>query len=73
VLIHAAQPLMAWFVSNAKIEQRANGVMITKAASGIGKIDGLMALLNAVALMALDPEAGGSIYSATRGLLILST
>ena len=32
-----------------------------------------MSLLNAVSLMALNPEAGGSVYSATRGFLILST
>jgi phage terminase large subunit-like protein len=63
---------MSWSISNAKIEQRANGIMITKAASGTAKIDPVMAMLNAVSLMALNPEAGGSVYSATRGLLIFS-
>jgi phage terminase large subunit-like protein len=45
VLTHAAQPLMSWCISNAKVEQKANGVMITKAASGTAKIDPVMAIL----------------------------
>jgi phage terminase large subunit-like protein len=31
--IHGAQPLMAWVVGNAKVEQRANSILITKQAS----------------------------------------
>jgi phage terminase large subunit-like protein len=56
VLLHGGQPLMNWCVSNAKIEPRGNAVLITKQASGTGKIDPLMALFNAVQLMALNPE-----------------
>lgn len=56
VLLHGGQPLMNWCVSNAKIEPRGNAALITKQASGTGKIDPLMALFNAVQLMALDPE-----------------
>jgi phage terminase large subunit-like protein len=47
---------MAWCVSNAKIVPSANAVLITKQASGTGKIDPLMAMLNAVYLMSLNPE-----------------
>jgi phage terminase large subunit-like protein len=54
---HAGQPLMAWQVSNAKIEPRANSMLVTKQASGIGKIDALMALFNAVSLMSLNPQS----------------
>jgi phage terminase large subunit-like protein len=36
---------MAWCVSNAKIEQRANSVLVTKQASGTAKIDALAATL----------------------------
>lgn len=54
-LLHGGRPLMAWCVSNARIEPRGNAVLITKQASGQGKIDPLMALLNAVSLMAMAP------------------
>lgn len=50
--------MMAWSVSNARIEQRANSILITKQASGSAKIDPLMALLDAAQLMALNPLAG---------------
>lgn len=56
--IHGAQPLMAWSVGNAKVEQRSNSILITKQASGTAKIDPLMALLNAAHLMSLNPSAG---------------
>jgi phage terminase large subunit-like protein len=55
-LIHAGRPLMAWCVGNAKIEPRGNAQLITKQASGFAKIDPLMALFDAVELMALNPE-----------------
>jgi phage terminase large subunit-like protein len=68
--VHGAQPLMAWCVGNAKVEQRANSILITKQASGTAKIDPLAATFNAVDLMSLDPSNNRSIYL-DRGLLIL--
>ncbi|WP_198116916.1 terminase large subunit [Massilia rhizosphaerae] len=56
VMEHGGQPLMNWCVGNAKVEARGNAVLITKQTSGTGKIDPLMALFNAVSLMALNPE-----------------
>jgi phage terminase large subunit-like protein len=56
-LKHGEQPLMSWCVSNARVEPRANSILITKQASGSAKIDPLMALFNAVSLMALNPPA----------------
>jgi phage terminase large subunit-like protein len=56
ILLHGDQALMAWSVSNAKVEPRGNAALITKQASGTGKIDPLMALLSAIQLMALNPE-----------------
>ncbi|HIH7407688.1 TPA: terminase large subunit [Escherichia coli] len=62
VLIHGGQPLMAWCVGNARVEPKGNDILITKQASGKGKIDPLMALFNAVSLMALNPEAKKKDY-----------
>lgn len=55
-LRHGAQPIMAWSVGNAKPEPRGNAVIITKAVAGTAKIDPLMAMLNAVSLMADNPK-----------------
>ena len=62
VLIHGGQPLMAWCVGNARVEPKGNAILITKQASGKGKIDPLMAMFNAVSLMALNPEAKKKDY-----------
>jgi phage terminase large subunit-like protein len=68
--VHGAQPLMAWCVGNAKVEPRANGILITKQASGTAKIDALMATFNATDLMSLDPSGNQSVYE-SRSLLVV--
>lgn len=55
-LEHSSQPMMAWSVGNAKVEARGNAVLVTKQAAGACKIDCLVSLFNAAALMALAPE-----------------
>lgn len=57
VLVHGGQPLMDWCVGNARVEPKGNAALITKQASGAGKIDPLMATFNAVSLLALNPAA----------------
>ena len=61
MLWHGGTALMSWCVGNAKVEPRGNAILITKQASGTAKIDPLMALFNAIALLSLNPEGMGSM------------
>ena len=61
VMIHAAQPIMAWCAGNAKVEPRGNAVIITKQSAGSAKIDLVMAMFNAVTLMSLNPASEANI------------
>lgn len=54
-LVHGGRALMAWAVSNARVEPKGNAITITKQASGTAKIDPLMAAFNAIALMSTNP------------------
>jgi phage terminase large subunit-like protein len=59
---HGGSRLMAYCVSNAKVVPAGNAILITKQASGTGKIDPLMATFSAASLMALNPAAVGTKY-----------
>lgn len=52
---HGGQALMAWCAGNARIVPTPTGMRVARDDSGFGKIDPLMALFNAAALMALNP------------------
>ena len=65
------QALMAWCVGNARIEPRANGIMITKQASGFAKIDPVIAMFNAVTLMSLNPPSATIIDDFLRSPIIV--
>ena len=54
-LHHGGGSLMNWCVGNARVEPRGNAITITKQAAGAGKIDPLIALFNAAALMSMNP------------------
>lgn len=68
-LVHGGQALMTWCVGNARVEPRGNAISITKQASGTGKIDPLMAALNATALLGMNPQAR-RLQSAYKGLSV---
>lgn len=54
-LTHANQPIMAWCVGNARVKLSGSGVAMSKSESGNGKIDPVIAMMNAVALMSQNP------------------
>jgi phage terminase large subunit-like protein len=62
VLKHGGTSLMNWCVGNAKVKVSGNAIVITKQVSGTAKIDPLMALFNAVSLMALNPPAQAGAF-----------
>jgi phage terminase large subunit-like protein len=52
---HGGQALMTWCAGNARIVPTPTGMRVARDDSGYGKIDPLMALFNASALLALNP------------------
>lgn len=52
---HGGSRMMAWCVGNAKVVPTPTAMRIARDESGYGKIDPLMALFNAAALMAMNP------------------
>ncbi len=61
-LIHSGRDMMNWCVGNARIVPVGSAITINKQASGFAKIDPLMALFNAVSLLALNPQAAGRSF-----------
>jgi phage terminase large subunit-like protein len=67
-LRHGGNPVLRWMVSNAvAVEDAAGNVKLDKKRSR-KKIDGVAALVNAIAAAQADPDSGGSIYE-TRGVI----
>ncbi|QBF32154.1 terminase [Thalassococcus sp. S3] len=59
LMLHAAQPIFAWSVGNARVEIVRSNQYIDKALAGAAKIDVVIALLNAAQLMFNNPEPSG--------------
>lgn len=55
-MTHNGQRMMDWCVGNARVLVKGSGSMLSKGESGNGKIDPLIATLNAVALMSENPQ-----------------
>lgn len=60
-LRHCPSGLMAWSVSNLKIEPLATSIRATKQNAGDAKIDPAMAMFDAVAIMAKNPQVAGVV------------
>lgn len=58
--VHSGSPLMTWCVGNAIVAPTPTAMRIDRAETGFGKIDPLMAIFNAAALMAMNPKAAQS-------------
>lgn len=61
-LKHAHSTLMEWCVGNIKIEPTATAIRATKQNAGDAKIDPVMALFDAVTVMALNPQVTTQKY-----------
>lgn len=72
---HSNQALLNWSIGNAKVEPRGNAIMITKQAAGTAKIDAVIAMLNAVQLMADNPQKKKTFAEALKegGVFIAAT
>lgn len=57
MLRHDGSEMMAWCVSNARAELKGSNLYISKQLAGAGKIDPLIAMLNAVQLLEAGPVA----------------
>lgn len=70
-LRHDGSALMAWCVANLKIEPTATAIRATKQNAGDAKIDPVMAMFNAVAVMSRNPGVSGPSVYETRGILVI--
>lgn len=68
---HASQPMVNWCVSNAKVVNRSNALLITKEVSGKAKIDPVMSTLNAMEVMAYNPPARTGGYDLDKAIGLL--
>jgi phage terminase large subunit-like protein len=67
---HSTNPVMRWMISNVAIEQDAAGNIKPSKRRSKEKIDGVVALVNALGVAISKPIETGSVYS-DRGLLTL--
>jgi phage terminase large subunit-like protein len=70
-LSHGAHPVLRWNVANASTRENSTGLLTLDKARSTGRIDGLAALVNAIAAAsASGGDDGPSVYE-TRGILVI--
>lgn len=67
---HGGDPVLAWMASNAAAEQDAAGNQKISKAKSTERVDGIVALIMAIARASVSEGDGSSVYE-TRGLLIV--
>jgi phage terminase large subunit-like protein len=58
---HGGQAMMAWMAGNARVVPTPTGMRVARDDSGYGKIDSLMAVFDAAALMGSNPGAAPEV------------
>jgi phage terminase large subunit-like protein len=67
---HNANPVMDWMISNVAVSQDPTGNIKPDKSKSTQKIDGPVALVNALSRVIVQPEDGGSVYD-ERGLITI--
>lgn len=71
-IAHGDNPILDWNIANASIRRTSTNLMYLDRASATERIDGLAALIDALAAMVAVPgDSGPSVYE-SRGLLVLT-
>lgn len=55
-LLHSGGPLLAWCAGNVQVRLTSTAMILERSSSGYGKIDPIVAMLNAAHLMSFNPE-----------------
>ena len=67
---HGGNPVLRWMASNVAVEEDAAGNLKPSRRKSSERIDGVVALINAIGRAAVDSRQRESVYQ-TRGLLIV--
>jgi phage terminase large subunit-like protein len=68
---HGSNPILDWNVANASVSRNATGLMCLDRSSSTERIDGLAALINALAAYIADPEHRGPSPYDSGGIFII--
>jgi phage terminase large subunit-like protein len=70
-LAHLGNPPLRWMAANLVVWEDGNGNKRPTKKSSAGKIDGMVALIEALGRAGASPDDGISPYTADRGVLVV--